>query len=116
MLMLNAQKEAYGDALDEYHPSFWGSKLHFYITGVPFYNFPYTFGFLFSLGIYAKALDEGKGYEEKYIALLRDTASMTVEELAFKHLQIDLTKEDFWNSAIDLCIKDVEEFLALTNE
>lgn len=116
MLMLNAQKEAYGDALDEYHPSFWGSKLHFYITGVPFYNFPYTFGFLFSLGIYAKALDEGKGYEEKYIALLRDTASMTVEELAFKHLQINLTKEDFWNSAIDLCIKDVEEFLALTNE
>ncbi|AYV67219.1 oligoendopeptidase [Niallia circulans] len=115
-LMLNAQKEAYGDALEEYHPSFWGSKLHFYITGVPFYNFPYTFGFLFSLGIYAKALEEGKGYEEKYIALLRDTASMTVEELAFKHLQIDLTKEDFWNSAIDLCIKDVEEFLALTNE
>lgn len=115
-LMLNAQKEAYGDALDEYHPSFWGSKLHFYLTGVPFYNFPYTFGFLFSLGIYAKALEEGEGYEEKYIALLRDTASMTVEELAFKHLQIDLTKEDFWNSAIDLCIKDVEEFLALTNE
>ena len=41
---------------------------------------------------------------------------MTVEELAYKHLQIDLTKEDFWNSAIELCIKDVEEFLALTNE
>jgi len=115
-LMLDAQKEAYGDSLEEYHPSFWGSKLHFYITGVPFYNFPYTFGFLFSLGIYAKAIEEGKGYEEKYIALLKDTASMTVEELAYKHLQIDLTKEDFWNSAIELCIKDVEEFLALTNE
>ncbi|WP_240620148.1 M3 family oligoendopeptidase, partial [Peribacillus acanthi] len=49
-LMLEAQKEAYGDALSEYHPTFWASKLHFYITGVPFYNFPYTFGFLFSLG------------------------------------------------------------------
>lgn len=115
-IMLAAQKEAYGDALSEYHPSFWASKLHFFITGVPFYNFPYTFGFLFSLGIYAKALEEGKGYEEKYISLLRDTASMTVEELAFKHLKVDLTKEDFWNSAIQLCINDVEEFLELTNE
>ncbi len=44
-LMVNAQKEAYGDSLASYHPSFWCSKLHFYIDEVPFYNFPYTFGF-----------------------------------------------------------------------
>lgn len=113
-LMVTAQKEAFGDALEEYHPSFWGSKLHFYITGVPFYNFPYTFGYLFSLGIYAKAIQEGKGYEEKYIALLKDTASMTVEELAKKHLDVDLTDDAFWESAIKVCIEDVEEFLALT--
>lgn len=113
-LMVEAQREAYGDALDEYHPMFWGSKLHFYITSVPFYNFPYTFGYLFSLGIYAEMLKNGN--EEKYIALLRDTASMTVEDLAFKHLQVDLTKRDFWQKAVDLCIADVEEFLALTNE
>ncbi|WOD64258.1 M3 family oligoendopeptidase [Niallia taxi] len=112
-LMVAAQKEAFGDALEEYHPSFWGSKLHFYITGVPFYNFPYTFGYLFSLGIYAKAIQEGKGYEDKYIALLKDTASMTVEELAKKHLDVDLTDDAFWESAIKVCIEDIEEFLAL---
>ncbi|RYI31532.1 M3 family oligoendopeptidase [Bacillus infantis] len=115
-LMLNAQKEAYADALDEYHPSFWSSKLHFYITGVPFYNFPYTFGYLFSLGIYANALEEGKGYEEKYISLLKDTASMTVEDLAMKHLNADLTKPDFWEKAVKLCMDDVEEFLSLTEK
>lgn len=115
-LMVSAQKEAYGNALDEYHPLFWASKLHFFITGVPFYNFPYTFGYLFSLGIYALALEEGKGYEEKYIALLKDTASMSVEELALKHLNVDLTKPDFWEKAVQLCIDDVEEFLALTDE
>lgn len=115
-LMLHAQQEAYGNALEEYHPTFWGSKLHFYITSVPFYNFPYTFGFLFSLGIYAKALEEGSGYEEKYIALLKDTACMTVEDVAMKHLHVDLTKEDFWQKAINLCIADVEEFLALTEK
>ena len=113
-LMEEAQKEAYGSALSEYHPSFWASKMHFYITGVPFYNFPYTFGFLFSLGIYAEALDEGKGYEEKYIALLKDSASMKVEDLAKKHLQVDLTKPEFWEKAVKLCIDDIEEFLVLT--
>ncbi|WHY90603.1 M3 family oligoendopeptidase [Neobacillus cucumis] len=115
-LMLLAQKEAYCDALDEYHPLFWASKLHFFITGVPFYNFPYTFGYLFSLGIYAKALAEGKGYEEKYIALLRDTASMSVEDLAEKHLQVDLTKKDFWEQAVKPCLDDIVEFLELTKD
>jgi oligoendopeptidase F len=113
-LMENAQTEAYGGALEEYHPLFWASKLHFFITGVPFYNFPYTFGYLFSLGIYAMAQEEGKGYEEKYIALLKDSASMTVEELAQKHLKIDLTKKDFWEKAVRMCVEDVEEFMALT--
>jgi oligoendopeptidase F len=113
-LMLKAQKEAYCEALEEYHPLFWASKLHFFITGVPFYNFPYTFGYLFSLGIYAQALQEGKGYEEKYIALLRDTASMTVEDLAAKHLQVDLTQKDFWKKAVDICLDDIDEFLQLT--
>ncbi|PGS49678.1 M3 family oligoendopeptidase [Bacillus sp. AFS041924] len=113
-LMEDAQKEAYCGALEEYHPHFWASKLHFYITSVPFYNFPYTFGYLFSLGIYAKALEEGKSYEQKYIALLKDTASMTVEELAQKHLGVDLTKRDFWEKAVKLSLKDVEEFLSIT--
>jgi oligoendopeptidase F len=113
-LMEEAQKEAYCNTLEEYHPLFWASKLHFFITGVPFYNFPYTFGYLFSLGIYAQALEEGKGYEEKYIALLRDTASMTVEDLAQKHLQVDLTQKDFWEKAVRLCIDDIDEFLQLT--
>lgn len=115
-LMLEAQKEAYGDALHEYHPLFWASKLHFFITGVPFYNFPYTFGYLFSLGIYAKAQKEGKGYEEKYMALLRDTGSMQVEELAKKHLNVDLTQRDFWEEGVKLCMKDVEEFLEATKK
>ena len=113
-LMLAAQKEAYGDALEEYHPLFWASKLHFFITDVPFYNFPYTFGYLFSLGIYAQALEEGKGYEEKYIALLKDTASMKVEDLARKHLQVDLTQKDFWEKAVGTCLADIDEFIKLT--
>lgn len=115
-LMLDAQKEAYCGSLDSYHPAFWQSKLHFYITGVPFYNFPYTFGYLFSTGIYVKALEEGPAFAGKYDALLRDTGSMTVEDLAKKHLDVDLTQPDFWQSAVAYCVKDVEEFLSLTSK
>ncbi|WHX89842.1 M3 family oligoendopeptidase [Peribacillus simplex] len=114
-LMIDAQKEAYGDALSDYNPTFWASKLHFYITGVPFYNFPYTFGYLFSLGIYANALKEPAGFEEKYIALLKDTGSMKVEDLAEKHLGVDLKTRDFWEEAVNACMEDVEEFMRLTD-
>lgn len=114
-LMVEAQKEAYCDALTSYHPHFWASKLHFYITGTPFYNFPYTFGYMFSTGLYVRALQEGPAFAEKYDALLRDTGVMTVEDLAKKHLDVDLTQRDFWQSAADLCVSDIRQFLQLTD-
>jgi oligoendopeptidase F len=114
-LMVSAQKQAFKDSLSSYHPHFWAAKLHFYATDVPFYNFPYTFGYLFSAGIYAKALDEGASFEDEYVSLLRDTGSMTVEDLAQKHLGVDLTKPDFWQSAVDMAIEDVKQFMALTD-
>ncbi len=115
-LMVQAQKDAYGDSLSSYHPHFWCSKLHFFIDSVPFYNFPYTFGYLFSLGIYAEYLKHPEGFEDKYIALLKDTGSMKVEDLAEKHLGVDLTKEAFWAEGIQLMEKDTAEFIRLTNE
>jgi len=113
-LMETAQKEAFSGALDSYHPYFWASKLHFYSTSVPFYNFPYTFGYLFSTGVYAQALQEGPAFAQKYVDLLRDTARVTTEELASRHLGVDLTKPEFWQSAVDVVLEDVEEFLRLT--
>ncbi|HYF77251.1 MAG TPA: M3 family oligoendopeptidase [Symbiobacteriaceae bacterium] len=113
-MMETAQKEAYAGALGLYHPHFWASKLHFYATDVPFYNFPYTFGYLFSAGIYARAKEEGPAFEQKYIDLLCDTGRMTVEDLAARHLGVDLTKPDFWLTGVQNAINDVEEFLALT--
>ena len=113
-LMKDAQEEAYEDALKSYHPMFWATKLHFHITGVPFYNFPYTFGYFFSLGIYNRFLEDENVTEDDYIALLRDTASMTTEDLAEKHLNVDLRKPDFWQEALESVHKDIEEFLELT--
>ncbi len=113
-LMLQAQRDAFRDGLSDYHPHFWASKLHFYSTGVPFYNFPYTFGYLFSAGVYARAREEGTGFAKSYRELLLDTPRMTVEDLARKHLGVDLTKPDFWEAAVQLAVDDVQEFLRLT--
>lgn len=113
-LMEEAQKEAYQDSLTSYHPSFWASKLHFYISDISFYNFPYTFGYLFSLGIYAQALESGSDFEDQYIALLQDTGSMNTEDLARKHLDVDLTTTDFWVKGINILKEDIQTFMDLT--
>ncbi|WP_195957946.1 M3 family oligoendopeptidase [Enterococcus gallinarum] len=115
-MMVAAQKESYADGLASYHPHFWAAKLHFFIDDVPFYNFPYTFGYLFSMGIYAYANQKGTSFEEEYIALLQDTASMPTEELAQKHLGVDLTKPDFWQAGIDRVLQDIDTFMELTEE
>ena len=114
-LMLDAQKKAYGDLLDPdgFHELFWATKLHFFLTAAPFYNFPYTFGYLFSNGIYARARAEGPAFAEDYKNLLRDTGRMKTEELASKHLGVDLSKDDFWQSALDRILADVDKFVAL---
>ncbi len=113
-LMEGAQREAYREALDLYHPHFWASKLHFYITRTPFYNFPYTFGYLFSAGVYAKALEVGPSFETDYANLLSDTGRMRVEDLARVHLGVDLTRPEFWGVAVENVISDLDEFLRLT--
>ena len=118
-LMLTAQRTAFGDILDPaegYHPLFWASKLHFFISDVPFYNFPYTLGFLFAGGVYERAAQEGKSFAGKYRALLEDTGRMTTEDVAMKHLGVDLTKDDFWRSAVGRATVHIDEFVRLVNQ
>ncbi|MCL6632674.1 MAG: M3 family oligoendopeptidase [Alicyclobacillus herbarius] len=110
-LMEEAEREAFCGALSQYHPRFWASKLHFYITDVPFYNFPYTFGYLFSTGIYARARQEGPKFAQRYVNLLRDTGRMTTEELAAKHLGVDLTQPEFWQAAMHHLKTDAQAFI-----
>jgi oligoendopeptidase F len=114
-LMEESINEAYAGSLEQ--PSFysWVWTPHYYITQSPFYNFPYTFGYLFALSIYAKAKEKGKDFEKDYLALLRDSGSMTVENLVMKHLGEDITSEEFWEKGMKLCVKDAEEFLKLTS-
>ena len=113
-LMLDAQKKAYGDGLDEniLHPYMWLCKGHYYSGGLSFYNYPYAFGSLFARGIYAKYLEEGKPFVETYKQMLRATGTSTVEDAALV-CGIDLTDVNFWRSGLESMSKEIDEFCEL---
>ncbi len=115
-LMSAAWTEWYGDALAEPDPMFWASKLHFYISGLSFYNFPYLFGYLFSLGVYARREQFGNDFYPRYVALLRDTGRMTAEELADKHLRARLQDGAFWQETLAALEPRVDTFERLLDD
>lgn len=110
-LMLEAQKKAYGDGLDEayMHPYMWACKSHYYSEGLSFYNFPYAFGNLFAMGLYSMFEKEGAAFVEKYKAMLAATPCCTIEE-AGAMMGIDLTKKSFWQESLAQIAKTVDAF------
>jgi len=100
-MMSDAWQDWYGESCSEPDPMFWASKLHFYISGLSFYNFPYLFGFLFSMGVYLRRAGGGADFYDRYVALLRDTGRMTAEQLALTHLDAALDQPQFWRNTVD---------------
>ena len=101
-LMVEAQRKVFGAVLEEggEDPYFWASKMHFYFTGVTFYNFPYTFGFLLSRGLFALFKKEGGDFLPRYEEFLRRTGSDTAENVARQTIGRDLEDVEFWAEAI----------------
>ena len=114
-LMIKSQKETYGTSLDENYlqPYAWLNKPHYYRGSLSFYNFPYAFGLLFAKGIYAEFIKQGSSYVDKINLLLQKTGQTTVEEVA-SLVGINLTSEEFWNSSLDVIVKEIDLFLELT--
>ncbi|MGB7086776.1 MAG: M3 family metallopeptidase, partial [Phormidesmis sp.] len=104
------------DSLSEYDDLFWASKLHFSISSLGFYNYPYLFGYLFSLGIYAQQSEYGSQFNQRYTALLRDTGTLTAEALVQQHLQKDLRQPQFWHDSLMIVEKSVARFEQLVKE
>lgn len=101
-LMVDTQRRVLGDVLEPggEDPYFWASKLHFYITGLTFYNFPYTFGYLLSRGLYGIFKQEGAGFLPKYEEFLRLAGSDTAESVVKQTVGQDIEESDFWAAAI----------------
>ena len=108
-LMDHAQAEAYGEGLDPSarHPFMWAAKPHYY--GATFYNWPYTFGLLFGLGLYARWRDDPAGFTARYEQLLSSTGLATALDLA-ERFGIDLHDQGFWTSSLDVLRARIDDF------
>jgi oligoendopeptidase F len=111
-LMCQTQQTVYGSALlaDGSDPYFWASKLHFYITGVTFYNFPYTFGYLLARALINRFNHEGTSFLKCYEDFLRHSGSATVEHVARQTLGVDVSASAFWKEAIDSLQSPLESY------
>ena len=96
-LMLEAQREAYGDGLDpEYlHPYMWAWKPHYYDANYNYYNFPYAFGLLFAKGLYAEYLKKGTSFTSEYEKLLSITGKNKIADIT-EEVGIDIHNKEFW--------------------
>ncbi len=113
-IMERAQKETYGDGLDErYLQKFmWTWKPHYYSAGFPYYNFPYAFGLLFGTGLYAIYQQRGTDFVSDYMNLLATTGEDTAAKLA-KRFGIDITKRKFWDDSLAIIGKRVDRYAEL---
>jgi pepF/M3 family oligoendopeptidase len=113
-LMLRCQREAYGDGLDpaHLHPYMWTWKPHYYRTDISFYNFPYAFGLLFGIGLYALFQQRGPAFVPDYNALLASTGEAAPADLAAR-FGIDLRTPEFWQASLAVIEKRIERYLEL---
>ncbi len=109
-LMERAQRETYGEALSSLHPYMWAVKPHYY--GSSFYNYPYTFGLLFGLGLYARYREEPEGFRARYDELLSRTGMEDAATLA-AGFGIDTRDEGFWVSSLDVIRESIREYEGL---
>jgi pepF/M3 family oligoendopeptidase len=116
-MMLDAQKKTYGDGLDpdKLHPYMWAVKIHYYSPALAFYNYPYAFGQLFALSLYARAKSEGAAFAKVYRELLFNTGRRTVEDLAAQ-AGFNIEDESFWQQGINVIAGRIDELERLANE
>jgi pepF/M3 family oligoendopeptidase len=113
-IMMDAQKQAYGNGLDHnhLHPYMWTCKPHYYYASHNFYNFPYAFGLLFAKGLYAEYLKRGDEFVEAYDKLLSVTGKNKIAEVTME-MGIDVRNVDFWRGSLKLIERDIEKFINL---
>jgi oligoendopeptidase F len=94
------QRRMLGDAVEvtDNYGIWWSYVPHF--IAVPGYVYAYSFGYLFSLAIYRRYLDEGEALVEPYLDLLRAGGSAPPAELASR-LGFDIGDPGFWAAGLD---------------
>ncbi len=113
-IMEDAQAATYGDGLDpDYrHKFMWTWKPHYYSAGLSFYNFPYAFGMLFGIGLYAIYRQRGADFVPDYKKLLAGTGEAPAAELAAR-FGIDIRSKKFWADSLAVIGQRVDRYCEL---
>ncbi len=114
-MMTDAQATAYGDGLDQRtsHPYMWLLKPHYY--GSHFYNWPYTYGLLFGLGLFARYQEDPDRFRDGYDDLLSRAGMDTAEQLG-QSFGLDVTDEAFWTASLDVIRARIDDYVALASD
>jgi pepF/M3 family oligoendopeptidase len=107
--MSAAQRECFGDGLDPSatHPYMWCVSPHYY--SLSYYNWPYTFGLLFGLGLYQRYEEDPDGFRAGYDGLLSSTGMEDAASLCSR-FGIDVRSVDFWRSSLDVVRERIDLF------
>ena len=94
------QERMLGEAVEvtDNYGIWWSYVPHF--IAAPGYVYAYAFGYLFSLAIYRRYVEEGDSLVEPYLDLLRAGGSAPPAELASR-LGFDLGDPGFWSAGLD---------------
>jgi len=113
-IMEQAQGETYGEGLDERfrHKFMWTWKSHYYRPGLSFYNYPYAFGLLFGLGLYAIYKQRGEAFVPDYINLLASTGEDMSADLAGR-FGIDIRQKEFWANSLDMITRRIDQYCGI---
>lgn len=111
-LMLECQAAAYGDGLvpASRHPHMWVLKPHYY--GSHFYNWPYTYGLLFGLGLFARYRLDPERFRAGYDDLLSRAGMDTAEQLG-QRFGLDVSDESFWEASLDVLRARITDYESL---
>jgi oligoendopeptidase F len=115
-MMTRAQHTCYGAGVNPaaLHPYLWAWKPHFYSTGRSFYNFPYAFGLLFGLGLYAIYQQRGADFTDDYNTLLASTGEASAADLGDR-FGINIRTRTFWDGSLDIIRRRIDRYCALAH-
>jgi len=113
-IMEDAQAKTYGEGLDPAfrHKFMWTWKPHYYSAGLSFYNFPYAFGMLFGIGLYAIYKQRGDAFIKDYKKLLSSTGEAPAAELAAR-FGIDIRSKKFWEDSLAVIAERIDRYCEL---
>ncbi len=113
-LMAKCMAKAYGNSIESetIHPYMWMNKVGYFMSGNEFLNFPYSFGVIFSKGLYAEYIKRGQGFVEEYDEFLSKTSKNNIVDIA-KTMNIDVHSTEFWKNSLKIIERDIEKFISI---